>query len=217
MSASSPVAASGRQDTRTDAAIEAEMERVFERPEFDDTPSMLDRLFDWIAGLLDVDIGSGVATDFLLIVLAALFLVVAILVGVHLTHALRAARSGADGAQVDPVARARARARELRAEARAAYAGGDRRSAVRFSFWALVVGLGARGELEFRDAWTNRELVRRGRPPQELGRLLESLVEEYEAKDFGLEPTTDADVERMFAVCEELLGPLEVDSSEVAA
>ena len=63
MSASSPVAASGRQDTRTDAAIEAEMERVFERPEFDDTPSMLDRLFDWIAGLLDVDIGSGVATS----------------------------------------------------------------------------------------------------------------------------------------------------------
>lgn len=90
-------------------------------------------------------------------------------------------------------------------EARAKRAFAD---ALRFYAWALVVGLSERGDLEYRDAWTNRELVERGRPRPEALRVLAPLVPELDAKSFGHEPALEADVERLERLCREHLGGL---------
>ena len=72
--------------------------------------------------------------------------------------------------------------------------------------FALVVGLGRRGNLEYRDAWTNRELLARGRPSTEVATLLSPLVDELDRKMFGRDETTAADVERLETLCSRWLG-----------
>jgi hypothetical protein len=105
-------------------------------------------------------------------------------------------RSGAEAA--------RARAAELLRAARAARERGDLTLALRLTFFALVVGLGKRGALEYHDAWTNRELLARGRPQPDGEALLAPWLADLERKSFGGEPTQVADVERMEALCARL-------------
>jgi len=94
----------------------------------------------------------------------------------------------------------------LRREARAAAARGDRLGALRLLFRALVLGLSERGELEYRDAWTNRELLERGSPRRDVAPLLAGLVPRLDAQSFGREPAEPADVEHLASLCDRLLG-----------
>ena len=71
-----------------------------------------------------------------------------------------------------------------------------------------MVGLGARGDVGFREAWTNRELLRRGRPKESARRLLEELVDELEGKEYGREEITTADLVRLEDLCSTHLGEL---------
>jgi hypothetical protein len=94
----------------------------------------------------------------------------------------------------------------LRREARAASQRGDHLAALRSYFRALVLGLSERGHLEYRDAWTNRELLERGAPRRELLPLLSPLVPRLDAQSFGREPTGPEDVARLADLCDRLLG-----------
>jgi hypothetical protein len=98
----------------------------------------------------------------------------------------------------------RARVAELLREARAARARGELTLALRLTFFALVVGLGRRGSLEYHDAWTNRELLVRGHPEPDVAALLAPLLVELDRKSFGGEPTRAVDVERMEELCARL-------------
>jgi hypothetical protein len=95
---------------------------------------------------------------------------------------------------------------ELRARAQAARAAGDLVLALRLHFAALVIALGTRGDLEYRDAWTNRELFARGRPSEPVGALLAPLVEELDRKGFGGAPASEEDVETIERLSRHLLG-----------
>jgi len=95
---------------------------------------------------------------------------------------------------------------ELRARAQAARAAGDLLLALRLHFAALVVALGTRGDIEYRDAWTNRELLARGRPSEPVAALLAPLVEELDRKSFGGAPASEEDVERVEHLTRQLLG-----------
>ena len=96
----------------------------------------------------------------------------------------------------------------LRLEGRRAQANGDLALAIQKHLFALVLGLGGAGDLEYRASWTNRELLRRGAPAAEIERVLAPLVRELEPKEFGREVATDADVERLRELCDRYLGPL---------
>ncbi|HZO10199.1 MAG TPA: DUF4129 domain-containing protein, partial [Myxococcota bacterium] len=87
-----------------------------------------------------------------------------------------------------------------------AAARGDRVAALRLLFRALVLGLSQRGELEYRDAWTNRELLERGAPPRDVAPVLAALVPRLDAQSFGHEPAVAEDVERLAALCDRFLG-----------
>ena len=115
--------------------------------------------------------------------------------------ARRAARGSAASSALDPEAARRRRVDELRAEARRARESGDRVRALRLYFFALVIGLSERGDLEYRDAWTNRELFERGAPRTDAARELAALVPDLDRKSFGGEPAAEEDVERLAALC----------------
>jgi len=100
----------------------------------------------------------------------------------------------------------RARVADLRRAAGAARATGNHVLALRLYFTALVVGLGERGDLEYRDAWTNRELLERGEPSEKIERTLSPLVRDLDAKSFGGVVAIDADVAQMSRVVDDLLG-----------
>jgi hypothetical protein len=95
---------------------------------------------------------------------------------------------------------------DLRARAQAARAAGDLVLALRLQFAALVIALGTRGDLDYRDAWTNRELFERGRPSEPVAALLAPLVEELDRKGFGGAPASEEDVETIERLSRHLLG-----------
>ena len=97
------------------------------------------------------------------------------------------------------------RVAELRREARAAEGAGDWIRALRLYFFATVVGLGERGDLDYRDAWTNRELFERGQPSPETRERLGPLVSELDRHSFGGRPTDAARVRVFSETCDHLL------------
>ncbi len=187
--------------------VAAELERVLARPEFSQEPGPVERLLAWLGDLLD---GTSFGGD----VLGQLFqlglvLLLATLLAWLVVRALRGlgAAGPRDGEALAPAAAAVVeRVTSLRRAADQARVAGDLPRALRLNFWALVVGLGRRGDLEYRDAWTNRELLARGAPRGEVRAVLEPLVDELDAKGFGHEPTRGADVDRLEELCDRWLG-----------
>ncbi|MSR61256.1 MAG: DUF4129 domain-containing protein [Planctomycetes bacterium] len=108
---------------------------------------------------------------------------------------------GGEGPEPDPAALARA----LAGAARAARDAGDLRLALRLFLQAVLVALGGRGDLELRPAWTNRELLARGKPSPAAQALLAPLVRELEPQEFGRAPVSAADVQRLEALLAEHL------------
>jgi hypothetical protein len=194
------------------AEVRERIEAIMTSDEFVDEPSMLEEFIDWLADSFDLPgAPAGVVDSIPWIFLGLLASVLLYLVVRVIVIAVRHSRSGSGVGERSPGPTARERASDLRRQARAARADGDLRLALRLDLFALMVGLGARGNLRYRDAWTNRELLRRGEPARATFQLLSPLVEELEAKDFGSEPTTLDDLDRLEALCDEHLGALEGD------
>jgi len=204
--------------TRADTQVAEErvtevLDGVLSRAEFNDEPGVVARILeDFVEWLSEMFGGSGPDVDpstieawaqgvwiSLTVVAGALLLWFWIKVLRSRGRRLAQARS----ALTEEVA---ARVAELRAEAREAQAVGDLTRALRLYFFALVVGLGERGELDYNDAWTNRELLERGEPGERVVTLLRPLVGELDEHSFGRRPTGPAEVRRFAILCEELLG-----------
>lgn len=211
MNGTDPAAQSGAADPEE---VRAAIDEILASREFAPGSNVIERITTWIAeflrsllpdGFIDPDTLGNVALVVVWIVLAAV-------AGLVVWAVVRAFRSrnpdhavGAGAAAVAVESRARRVAR-LRGEARAANARGEHVLALRLEFTALVCGLGERGDLEYRDAFTNRELLERGRPGREAEALLRPLVPELDRKSFGGEPATNDDFVRMSALCDRLVG-----------
>jgi hypothetical protein len=161
----------------------------------------LERFFRWIGDLLGIaDAGSVRTILMTFLVLAALGFAWSIVRALALRRKLDAPPSSAPA----PDLRA-ATVDALRRMAREAADRGEHVAALRLLFRALVVGLSERGELAYREAWTNRELLERGAPRRDVLELLASLVPRLDAQSFGREPAGPDDVARLSAVCDRLL------------
>ncbi len=114
-------------------------------------------------------------------------------------HSPRLAAGGQAAAVRERVASLLRRAREARRA-------GERLAALRLFFAAFVIGLSRRGDLEFREAWTNRELAQRGAHTQELRATLTPLVLELDELVYGGRAISDAQLDRL----EQLVEGLEV-------
>ncbi len=177
--------------------------------------SLLDRFVDWILDLLP-SFGSGGSTggvwpyiqDAMILagLLAALFFVGRLI----WIRVLRRAQGSAQEEAVIPV---RQRVALLREEAQRARLAGDWKLALRKQFFALVLGLGERGDLEFRDAWTNRELLALGSPARPIHAVLEPLLVELEPKEFGRMPVAVADLDRLEELLDEYFGAADGSSA----
>jgi hypothetical protein len=191
----------------TPEQVAEELRRIFAGSEFRSESSLFGEMLGWLMERLSPR-GVVDATEVAGWVLLGLFGLLLALAFVQLVRSglLRSSGSGpasASGA-LDPLERIRA----LLLEAAAARGAGDLKRALRLYFFALLVGLGESGGLRYDDAWTNRELLRRGRPEPRVRELLEPLVGELEGKEFGREPVRDQDVEELRALCERHLGAL---------
>jgi len=167
--------------------------------------SLAERFLEWLAGQLPglpgVDPRSLVpGLQWVLLAIAA------VLLWRFVAAWRRRLAAGARAAAPEELEEAvRRRVARLVAAARAAEGAQDRSLALRLYLFALVVGHGECGDLEFRPAWTNRELLSRGRPAPELAAELRALLDELDPKVFGREGVTPRDLERVRGRCEALL------------
>ena len=191
-----------RQEPIPAEDVVAALDEVLRRAEFHETPSLFERFLDWLLpdGPL---VGFGELQGVLLVLFIVLF--VWMLVSVFQGAARRRALAGEEFDPRAPGVDPWLRARRLRDEAERARAAGDLRLALRLLFEALIVAMDGRGDLEFRPAWTNRELVRHGRHASAASALLEELGRELEPQEFGRERITEADLARLSALLEPYL------------
>lgn len=203
-----------QQSVSTREDVRSTLEAIFAREEFGPQSSwlaeqwekLLETLGEWLEDLFGLTDPATNRT----IVIALLALVAAVILAAIVVRIVRWARERelAPAAQsLGPRADRRAASvAALRREARAASARGDPVAALRLLFRALVLGLSERGELEYRDAWTNRELFERGAPRRDVAPILAALVPRLDAQSFGHEPAGPEDVERLSSLCDRLLG-----------
>jgi len=164
---------------------------------------------DWLIELFPDLAGSGnaffeAARILVWVVLIAVVVLLAWVL-VRSIQRLRPRVVAAGDAPEDPEVERARRVARLRRDARAAAARGEHVLALRLEFTALVVGLGERGDLEYRDAYTNRELLERGKPGPEAERVLRPIVPDLDRKSFGGETADAGDFARLAALCDRLL------------
>lgn len=162
---------------------------------------------DWLASLFTFSAETEEMVGRVALVLAVAVLVATL---VMLFRSIRrhglARRDGSDAiADEPPAALLRRHVGELRRRARAAEEAGDWVLALRLEFFALAVGLGESGALEYRDAWTNRELLERGHPRPEVRERLLPILGDLDAKTFGGAACVREDVRRMAELTDQLL------------
>ncbi|MBL8858619.1 MAG: hypothetical protein JNL28_08955 [Planctomycetes bacterium] len=196
------------------AVVRDTIDEVLEQPEFRSGANALAQWFSEtfrellrkLSDIFGIDPGT-VGTALVYIVYGLLFAALAWIIWRIVRARLYAQDSeGDDSPEIDPQVARRARVAELRRGARAARERNDLVLSLRLYFTALVVGLGEKGDLAYRDAWTNRELLERGEPRIEVERRLSPLVRELDAKSFGGVPATAEDVDEMAQLVDELLG-----------
>lgn len=187
-------------------AVREELARVLARAEFHEPKSLLEQFIDWLLPRLDAGEIETVG-DVVRVVLVVGGVVALVILARWVARAFRGRKVELERAPAAPGVDLRVRLSELAGLARAARADGDLRLALRYLFLALLLALGGRGDLEFRPVWTNRELLRRGRPSGATRALLEGLVRELEPKEFGRAAVSAADVERLEALLAPHLAP----------
>ena len=184
---------------RTNEEVREVLSEVLEDSRFGrKEPGLIEQFLEWLSEFFSG--GEDMAATGLMgveLVAWLLLIVGAVLLGVFLVrHAGIAARPRGRVAPVAALQRVRDRVLELRERAREAEASGDLVLALRLYFFALVVGLGERGDLEYRDAWTNRELFERGEVDASVARELRPMLRELDAMSFGEAPVAESDVRR---------------------
>lgn len=172
---------------------------VLARSAQDERESLLERFIEWLAPRLDTH-EVQLFGDVLLGLLGAAALAVLVLVLWRAWSLYRAPALEEERVSALELVSVRERLGALAAAARAARERGDLRLALRLAFHALLLALGGRGDLALNAAWTNRELLRRGKPSHAARALLEPLVRELEPKEFGCAAVSAADVERLEAL-----------------
>lgn len=189
------------QEARPAERVAEELERVLARAEFHEQESLLEQFFDWLGAHVG---GEGMAGELQGVVITVLLIGLVALILLALRRSARA-RRGFEAVGSAPAASASLATRlfGLQEAAQRARTAGDARLALRLLFEALLLALGGRGDLEFRPAWTNRELVRRGRHAPGARVLLDQLVRELEPKEFGSARVEPGDLARL----DELLAP----------
>lgn len=170
---------------------------------------LLDAYFDWRDDAferepINADLGGSTPWDFQSLLFAAIIVIVLVLIGVlvsrHFAGRRRDERVG--GTIRERIA---SRVEALRALAREAEAAGDWIEALRLDFFALVIGLGEQGDLDYRDAWTNRELLERGMPSRKVEQSLRPVVHRLDAHSFGHLPSGPQEVLEFREFCDRLL------------
>jgi hypothetical protein len=163
---------------------------------------LAERFFEWLADWLP-DLPGMDPSALVPVLQWVLFAIAAVLLWRFV--AARRRRLVAGARAVAPKEAVRRRVARLVLEARAAEAARDLSLALRLYLFALVVGHGECGDLEFRPAWTNRELLTRGHPSPEIAAELRALLDDLDPKVFGRAGVTPRDVERIRGRCEALL------------
>lgn len=169
---------------------------------------LLDAYFEWRDGSFDPDPistgGGSSAWDFQVLIFAAIIVVVLVLIGTLVSRHFAGRRHDQrlGGTVRERIA---SRVEALRARAREAEAAGDWIEALRLDFFALVIGLGERGDLDYRDAWTNRELLERGMPSRKVEHSLRPVVHRLDAHSFGHLPSGPEEVVEFREFCDRLL------------
>jgi hypothetical protein len=186
--------------------VTAAAQRIAARYENAAQESMLERFVRWLAERLSFSGGVDVGSVTMIVLWSLVGALIVLGLVIFVRWSLRRRAVEVEERKAGPTLADRLLV--LRREAAEARARGDLRRALRLQLFALVLGLGARGELEYRDAWTNRELLRRGRPKADTLAFLASLVDELEAKEFGRVPITEEDVARLEGLVERAVGPL---------
>jgi len=185
--------------------VEKALQDVLARPEFqprsDSEPPLARLLEELFASGPAIGVVGEIAYWLMIVCGVLLVAWLGLLLWLHLP-ARRRSSATVEGVELSPAERAR----ELARDAAIARDAGDLRLASRLYAFALVVGLGARGDLEYDDAWTNRELVERGEPTPELRAWLAPLVGELDRLLFGAGTPADADVERLARLVHEHVG-----------
>jgi hypothetical protein len=190
--------------------VRAKIDEILARPEFAKStgPSALeqfiDRLLHALGELFGVEVGA--ARLMLWVVVALIVCAIAVVTWrtVRTSRAQARVRT-ARGVEITAADQRHERVADLRARAGAARAAGQHLLALRLYFTALVVGLGEAGDLEYRDAWTNRELFERGRPKPAVASALAPLLADLDHKSFGGAAATERDVDAMAQLVEKLL------------
>lgn len=194
--------------------VRATIDEILSRPEFQEQSAFfqhwLDNVVDWVKRVLSEFFGISLhsaGTLFAYLVYGGLGIALGWIVWrIIVLRRRRAATAESASAALDPQAVRHERVVDLRRRARSARSAGENVLALRLYFTAMVIGLGERGDLEYRDAWTNRELLERGEPNAIAERALAPLVPPLDRKSFGGEVATDEDVRAMAGLVDDLLG-----------
>jgi hypothetical protein len=197
-------------DTIARAEVRAKIDDILRRPEFgvNGEPSWIERLIARVLEALGTLFGVGVGGAHVLLWLLVALIAVALVIIAW--RAIRTARferdrSAARGVPATAAEKRRERVADLRARADAARLARQHLLALRLYFTALVVGLGEAGDLDYRDAWTNRELLERGRPKPAVASALAPLLADLDRKSFGGAAATERDVDAMAQLVDKLL------------
>lgn len=197
-----PLAASLPAQIKSREAVRQALDRILVDPR-----SLWERLWDWLGEKLGFETGDlaaelgDVAGWVFLIAGSALLFVLFTRIARQLTASERVG-----AALGDPASALATRLAQLYRAAQESEARGELVEALRLYFFALVVGLGERGDLEYRDAWTNRELLERGDPDATTVAALRPLLTRLDAASFGRQPARLADLRRLEGLCARLFG-----------
>ena len=201
------------QQGASPAEVERALQEVYARPEFQETPGFLERalddFLDWLGGLFEggAPDAEGLLTGAEVLLWGGVILGVGgllwllVTIGAPRLRGWRSARAAREES-----AELERRVSLLRRTAREAESRGEWRLALRLHFFAAVVGLGDQGTLDYRDSWTHRELLERGRPSDPVRARLTPLLVELDEFSFGQRPVGPGDVQRFSLLCDELLG-----------
>lgn len=197
------------------AEVEETLREVLSRPGFgkrvqSTEESLVERFFEWLGDLFSDGDAEEVVSGALGASEVLLWVVVAAGSAFLLWHLFLIGRPGfkrwqARQKELLEEGLVERRVEALRRLAREAEEAADWTRALRLHFFAAVVGLGERGDLDYRDAWTNRELLERGDPSAQVRGTLSPLMQELDERSFGLRPTEAVDVRRFSSICEGLM------------